>query len=60
MPAVLSWGIDEPFPHSFWWTGTRDPSNWRSIETAFALSIALVKIASGTIIIRLSGKLPVF
>ena len=36
MPAVLSWGIDEPFPHSFWWTGTRDPSNWRSIETAFA------------------------
>ena len=36
MPTVLSWGIDEPFPHSFWWTGTRDPSSWLSIPSAFA------------------------
>ena len=22
-PTILSWGIGEPFPGSFWWTGTR-------------------------------------
>jgi isopenicillin-N epimerase len=35
-PTVLSWDIDEPFPHSFEWTGTRDPSAWLSIPAAFA------------------------
>ena len=35
-PTVLSWDIDKPFPHSFEWTGTRDPSPWLSIPAAFA------------------------
>ena len=35
-PTILSWGADEPFPHDFWWTGTRDPSSWLSIPAAFA------------------------
>jgi isopenicillin-N epimerase len=35
-PTILSWDIDRPFPHSFEWTGTRDPSPWLSIPAAFA------------------------
>jgi isopenicillin-N epimerase len=35
VPAVLSWDIDKPFPQSFEWTGTRDPSAWLSAPTAF-------------------------
>ena len=34
-PTVLSWDIDRPFPHSFEWTGTRDPAPWLSIPAAF-------------------------
>ena len=34
-PTVLSWNIDKPFPHSFEWTGTRDPSAWLSAPAAF-------------------------
>ena len=34
-PTVLSWDIDKPFPHSFEWTGTRDPSAWLSTPAAF-------------------------
>ena len=34
-PTVLSWSIDKPFPHSFEWTGTRDPSAWLSAPAAF-------------------------
>src|SRR5271163_3293439 len=34
-PTVLSWDIDKPFPHSFEWTGTRDPSAWLSVPAAF-------------------------
>jgi isopenicillin-N epimerase len=36
VPTVLSWDIDKPFPHSFEWTGTRDPSSWLSLPAAFA------------------------
>ena len=38
MPSVLSWDIERVFPHSFEWTGTRDPSDWLSIPTAFQFS----------------------
>ena len=34
--TVLSWDIDKPFPYSFEWTGTRDPSSWLTIPAAFA------------------------
>jgi isopenicillin-N epimerase len=34
-PTILSWDIDRPFPHSFEWTGTRDPSAWLSAPAAF-------------------------
>src|SRR5277367_3504589 len=34
-PTVLSWDIDKPFPQSFEWTGTRDPSAWLSVAAAF-------------------------
>ena len=34
-PAVLSWEIEKPFPQSFEWTGTRDPSGWLSVPAAF-------------------------
>ena len=36
VPNVLSWDIKREFPHSFEWTGTRDPSAWLSIPAAFA------------------------
>ena len=36
VPNVLSWEIKREFPHSFEWTGTRDPSAWLSIPAAFA------------------------
>ena len=36
VPNVLSWDIKREFPHSFEWTGTRDPSTWLSIPAAFA------------------------
>ncbi|MGD0723187.1 MAG: aminotransferase class V-fold PLP-dependent enzyme [Roseiarcus sp.] len=36
LPAILSWDVDQPFPHSFEWTGTRDPAPWLSIPAAFA------------------------
>jgi isopenicillin-N epimerase len=36
VPNVLSWEIKREFPHSFEWTGTRDPSAWLSIPPAFA------------------------
>jgi len=36
VPNVLSWEIKREFPHSFEWTGTRDPSSWLSIPHAFA------------------------
>jgi isopenicillin-N epimerase len=36
VPNVLSWEIKREFPHSFEWTGTRDPSPWLSIPHAFA------------------------
>jgi isopenicillin-N epimerase len=35
VPNVLSWDCDKTFPHSFEWTGTRDPSAWLSISAAF-------------------------
>jgi isopenicillin-N epimerase len=35
-PAILSWDVARPFPHSFEWTGTRDPSAWLAIPAAFA------------------------
>ena len=35
-PLVLSWDIDQGFPASFDWTGTRDPTPWLSIPAAFA------------------------
>jgi isopenicillin-N epimerase len=35
VPTVLSWDIDKPFPQSFEWTGTRDPSAWLSVPAAF-------------------------
>ncbi len=35
VPSVLSWDIEKPFPHSFEWIGTRDPSTWLSIPAAF-------------------------
>jgi isopenicillin-N epimerase len=35
VPNVLSWDIDKAFPHSFAWTGTRDPSAWLTISAAF-------------------------
>ena len=38
IPGVLSWDIDCPFPQSFEWTGTRDPSTWLSIPPAFAFA----------------------
>jgi isopenicillin-N epimerase len=36
LPNILSWEIKQGFPHSFEWTGTRDPSAWLSIPAAFA------------------------
>jgi isopenicillin-N epimerase len=36
VPNVVSWEIKREFPHSFEWTGTRDPSAWLSIPAAFA------------------------
>ena len=36
VPTVLSWDIENPFPQSFEWTGTRDPTPWLSIPSAFA------------------------
>lgn len=35
MPNALSWDIVHPFPASFGWTGTRDPSNWLAVPAAF-------------------------
>ena len=35
MPNVLSWDGAYPFPSNFAWTGTRDPSNWLTVPTAF-------------------------
>jgi isopenicillin-N epimerase len=35
VPNVLSWEIKREFPHSFEWTGTRDPSACLSIPAAF-------------------------
>ena len=35
MPNVLSWDIVAPFPSSFAWTGTRDPSSWLAVPDAF-------------------------
>jgi len=35
MPNVLSWDSTYPFPSSFAWTGTRDPSNWLAVPAAF-------------------------
>jgi isopenicillin-N epimerase len=35
MPNVLSWDISQPFPSNFAWTGTRDPSNWLAVRSAF-------------------------
>ncbi len=36
VPTVLSWDIASPFPRSFEWTGTRDPSPWLSVPAAFS------------------------
>ena len=35
LPSVLSWDIDEGFPATFAWTGTRDDSRWLSLPEAF-------------------------
>jgi len=35
MPNVLSWDSTYSFPSNFAWTGTRDPSNWLAVPTAF-------------------------
>ena len=35
VPTVLSWDIGNAFPQSFEWTGTRDPTPWLSIPSAF-------------------------
>ena len=32
---VLSYGVNEKFPNSFAWAGTRDPSAWLCIQPAF-------------------------
>jgi len=36
LPSVLSWDIDEGFPATFAWTGTKDDSRWLSLPEAFA------------------------
>jgi isopenicillin-N epimerase len=35
LPNVLSSDIVYPFPRSFGWTGTRDPSSWLTVPAAF-------------------------
>jgi isopenicillin-N epimerase len=35
LPNVLSSDIVDPFPYSFDWTGTRDPSSWLAVPAAF-------------------------
>jgi isopenicillin-N epimerase len=35
VPNVLSSDIIHPFPRSFGWTGTRDPSSWLTVPNAF-------------------------
>jgi isopenicillin-N epimerase len=35
IPNILSWDIGSPFPSSFGWTGTRDPSSWLATPAAF-------------------------
>jgi isopenicillin-N epimerase len=35
VPNVLSWEISRQFPSNFAWTGTRDPSSWLAVPTAF-------------------------